>query len=131
MNNTLSSGSFFLNIVIIFIISLLAIFLLKFSYYVVLIEITQLSHRNFKLFKIPASSVLCGFEIFFFKDLNLKKCFAHLLLSYVFLGCLNHGRNLLHFTIERIQWRHFEPQGKGIQAETQRGEEVTITFRDK
>lgn len=81
MNNTFSSENFFLNIVIILIISPLAIFLLKFSYCVVLIEITQLSHRNYKLSKIAASFVLCGFEIFFFKDFSLKKCFTHLLLS--------------------------------------------------
>lgn len=64
MNNTFSSGNFLLNIVIILIISFLAMFLLKFSHCVVLIEITQLSHRNFKLFKIAAVFVLCRFELF-------------------------------------------------------------------
>ena len=60
MNNLLSSGNFLLNIAIILIIFSLAIFLLKFS--VFLIAITQLSHRNVKLFKILAVFVLHGFE---------------------------------------------------------------------
>ena len=60
MNNLLSSGNFLLNIAIILIISSLAIFLLTF--FVFLIEITQLSHKNVKLFEIVAVFVLHGFE---------------------------------------------------------------------
>lgn len=84
------SGNFLLNIVIILIIYSLAIFLLKFSHCAVVIEITQLNPRNLKLFKIAAVFILCGFENFFsFKNFVLKKCFTYLLLSNVFLGCLN------------------------------------------